>query len=185
MWKKIKNYFANRAIHLQKKQDDEKMRFQNLQQSRSIVLLASCQNEHAFKELEKCEKTLLNFKNNIKIKTLIFKNKTFEKNTSFDFGNRTVISNKELDWRGLPKKEILEDLTNNSFDLLFDLSEKSSEAHYYLVHSINPTMSVGRFSEKNKAHFDFMIQFEKPWNMPEFLNQAIHFLTQINQNKAA
>lgn len=94
-------------------------------------------------------------------------------------------SNKELNWLGKPSDPFVKNFMEEKLDLLIDLNIKDYFPLKYISHLSNAKFKVGRFSEKSKDVYDFMIQINDEQNVKYFLKQVDTYLLMMNKNQPA
>ena len=85
---------------------------------------------------------------------------------------------KQLDWALRPKKELTADFTNQSFDLLINLSKNSIVSLDYIAAHSKARFRVGPFTEITFC-YDLMIEHDGKKGLEAFLKQVLHYLEKM------
>ena len=143
----------------------------NLDEIKSILVLFDTENfkdaSDFIQQMKKMDK---------KVKAIAFKNKK----DANSYSNISFIVVTDKDMKGNSLSRIINILSDESFDLIVDLSLKENLVLLYILVSINATLKVGFYKYVLPVH-DFVIS-SAPGITPtvqELSSQLIHYLTTI------
>ena len=94
----------------------------------------------------------------------------------------TILTQKDLSWLGIPKKEATTEIQGKEFDLLFDFSIKQHFALNYVLSLSKAKFKIGMLPGTS-AQYDFMIDLGTSRKISEFIKQIKHYLPLLNNNK--
>ena len=91
----------------------------------------------------------------------------------------------DLDYWGVPKKELVEKFNQNHFDLLIDTTEEPNFFGQYIALSCDADLKICYASEEdlidNGKIFDMMIKGEEPLDLRGYLNHVVQYLKMIKK----
>jgi len=87
---------------------------------------------------------------------------------------------KDLNWFLKPGNAFVNDFINNPFDLLIDLNLENNFPLLYVCSLSRAKYKVGKYSDENKALYDFMINEGDSVALEEYINHVVHYLKLIN-----
>ena len=161
----MKSIFNKRALKkLQSK--TESIPFKGLEQVERVLVLFSNSNP----ELTPLAKLLLELfqEKGIQADTIGFVSRKLEKNEKpkahFYYLN-------QLDWKGSPKKQAVQDLTNKPYDVIIDLTEEIDSPNNFILFSAKSGMRVGLNGAKE--FYDLVVK--KGENTDERISQDIEY----------
>lgn len=96
---------------------------------------------------------------------------------SFDF-----FSSKDLNWYMKPGHGKVKDFMSKKFDFLIDLSLTDNLPLKYISGLSAARCRIGKFEEKNKDCYDFMLSISSGTSLDNYIKQVTHYLTIINTN---
>ena len=179
---KLKDKIANFLLKRARKSIADKLmnlKFKSYQNAKNILLIAYPRNAEEVKHLENFEKQQ---KKEGKHVTIAVFSQLKDKQPILKFPeNFITFSKKDYDWLGRPKAEEVKKLFSQNFDILIDLNFNHIFALEYISQLSLAAFKVGKFSEKAKEQFDFMIEMKKEQrDYQYFLNNSINYLKKIN-----
>ncbi len=145
----LKSILRNRAMNDAIKSNRRRVLFPKLEKIHSIGVICDegyKVNTDDFKH----------FNGNTKISYLQYKG---EKRN--DEQNRNIIFKSDLDFRGLPKKEILHDFVNHDFDILINFASEENEVLSYVYALSKAGFKVSYKSNRNISDLIIEIQEDK------------------------
>lgn len=177
----IKDYFGlAKLTSLLKEQKSRRVTFCNLNNAKNVGLLIELKEESDYK-------ILINFINVLKgdygvrnVSAIAFFNQKdapsfLQSKLSFDFFLAS-----DLSWKREPLKKECINFKTEKFDVLIDLTDDFSIPLRSLLLESTSKFKVGKFSQKNQAYYDFMIEDEQT-NFSQFTQEVIRYLTMINE----
>ena len=115
-----------------------------------------------------------------KVKAFGFFNKKL-KSTDYPFKH---FDKKQLDWVHRPKSGEANVFANEPFDLLINLSKKTTLPLDYIAAHSKAKFRVGPFTE-NIFCYDLMIEHNEKKGLDDFLKQVLHYLKKMQPLKEA
>ena len=88
-----------------------------------------------------------------------------------------------LNWHFRPLSKVTSNFIKEDFDILINLSMEECVPLDYITHFSRSHFRIGRFSERNKLFYDFMIDLKPKDTIAQFVDQVEHYLQIINSNK--
>lgn len=175
----IKRFFQEKALN--KKGEDRNKKFLNLSQIKTCGFIINSKEEFVINTVSILENYLSS--NEINSKGLYI-NCTGKKETNKFKNNKNVkyIDIKEINWFGVPNKEIIQDFLEEPFDVLFDLSNLyTNYTHKYILTHSQASFIIG-FHKENTEFYDLTLNFadKQMNNTDEIVHAAFKFLKNIN-----
>lgn len=90
-------------------------------------------------------------------------------------------TNKDMNWYLKPVGTKINDFVEEEFDLMIDLCLKGCFSVRYIAALSKAKFKVGRFGEKNKENYDFMLDVAPDISLKDFIQELTHYLTIINK----
>lgn len=87
----------------------------------------------------------------------------------------------DMNWYYKPTGKKTSNFVKTDLDILICLTLEECLPIDYLVAFSNAKFKIGRFSERNKQFFDFMIDLKPGEKISEFVQQTDHYLQLINE----
>lgn len=177
----IKDYLGkSKLTSLLNQKQDRKVTFCNLNNAKSVGILCAIGDESDYKRLINFIKELKGEYGVRTVNSLAFYNDKEEpfflqSKLSFDFFLPT-----DLNWKREPLKSVCKSFTDESFDILIDLTEEFNIPLRNLLLQSKAKFKVGRYNEENQNYYDFMINSEHS-NFSEFTKEIVRYLTMINE----
>jgi hypothetical protein len=185
--KNIKNIISNFYLKLElqdfaKEQKPNKFNIKNVE---TVGILFDATKAEDLELVKKYVNALRDNRKKLKVigffDTKEIHNMTYSK-LEYDF-----ISHKELNLLGKPTDAFIENFMEDKLDLLIDLNINDHFPLRYIAALSKATFKVGKFSEKDKAIYDLMIDIDniegdKAQPLKYFLKQVDTYLAMINKN---
>lgn len=151
----------------------------NLQDAKSIGILYMATEERNYQ-------TILNFvkelnDNKKTVKTLGFVESKKMPSYCYPQLNFEFTNYSDLNFYKKPKSTFIDVFTETDFDILIDLTMTSYYPAEYIAFLSHAKFKVGRYSDKNTAHFDLMIHANNSITLSEYIKHVIKYLTIINK----
>ncbi len=146
----------------------------SLKQAQNIGILF---NIHSETELQEAEDLALALKTtNKKVQLMGFLSNKLLKIKS----NSTllIISEKDIDWNYVPKKEKIINFVNNEFDILINLCTEICFPLTYVTAMSKSLFKVGAYNPKQAAIFDFMLDTQQQ-SIAGFSTELKYYLDKI------
>jgi len=148
---------------LQKQPKPIKRQPTNLQSAQWIGILFDATSEENRKHILGYKKKLE--KSGKKVQLLAFVNSR-AKDLDYNF---PFFTRREVDWKGVPQSQAIEEFATRSFDLLLLVNPKTSITFEYIVTLTDARLKVGPYTEDTKS-YDFMVQAEEA-TISDFIQQ--------------
>ncbi len=156
-----------------------KPEFINLNQAKSIAVVANLDNMEKYKVIAEWVKELRQQGKNIFVAGLV-ENDEFKK--FFEVGTSILLfSKKNITFFGKPKNIKHEEFIAQKFDILIDMSMSQNITIQNLVALSKANFKVGKYYDE-RSYADFMVNIKETDKFPYFVEQIKHYLTTINQN---
>lgn len=174
MIKQFKSYL------LEKNKEKERSKFQrvqemmNFEKAYSIAVMYNASDEGNHNKVSLFVRHLQNMGKNVKaIGFLNYKMIPHycHAKLSFDF-----ITLSDINWFGKPGGKYVEDFLSSDYDMLIDLNLTPEQSMLYIASLANAKFKIGKFSEENKAIYDFMLQGMEDASLNDFLKELIHYM---------
>ncbi|MFC5282186.1 DUF6913 domain-containing protein [Pedobacter alpinus] len=129
------------------------------------------------KQLDEVEEVALELKKaNKKVRLLAFTSDLTLKLTSNN--NIELISNEDVDWNFIPKREKIINFVNNEFDILINLCTEICFPLVYITALSKSLFKVGAYHKKNSAIYDFMLATQQQ-SISGFNTELKYYLDKI------
>lgn len=152
----------------------------NIKQVRSICVLVDLSFIEGHRELVQTLEKLLGSVDNVDI--IVYSDtKTLPENftgTRFNF-----LINKDLNLFRIPRKDVIAEWRDNSYDVLLVFNPGGQFPLYYLAAELDARLKIGMNELTNPNLIEFNIDVEKQ-SLDHFTDVAISYLNQINQNQS-
>lgn len=170
---KIAEYIFRRARDTQRKVE---RRMINLADSKKIGVLFNCNQPED-------EKAVMGFIDKLqsqgkKVVALSYYGKNILPHDRTLIPGHTMISKKDLSWYGLPSKQSIAPMANESFDLLINLCTDICIPLLMVSASSKASFRIGRYFPDAVNCFDFMME-TKSDEVQDLITQTEHFLKQL------
>ena len=107
---------------------------------------------------------------------------TGKKMPEFKMGNSYhIITRNDLNWFGIPKKEIIGKFMNNRFDVLFDFSSRCTDAIYYVLSIIFAKSKVCVSNMDKEQIGDLLIEYTPGQTKRQVGENMIKYLKVLNK----
>lgn len=172
----LQQFFRKRA--LKKIKESRDVRYLSLDQINNIIVVYS-PSDSGSKEIPNLVSSIC-AKHNIRYKIVAICKSEREKLPHPPPAAIPCLDKRKFNYGGVPKKELVESLVEEKFDLLIDMSQTHIFANYYMASAIDANFKVGRVKLEDTP-FDLTL-LDKA-NTPEgFLKTLFHYLSTINSN---
>ena len=145
-------FFLNRTIKKHIRGNNRKKQFVNLSKAKSILLLFECEEStnqvinEIISQLSTLGKTVFSI--------------GFEKGGEEESTSQTkIIGKKDINFLKMPKNDVLQEFTNQRFDLLLDLTASENISMLYVALFANATMKASSHTAHSEI-FDFILDLE-------------------------
>lgn len=177
----IKKYFGINLLNskLNRKRTTN-VRFCNLNNAKTVGLIYNIDDERDSHKLLRFIKTLKEDFGIRHVKAISFSEA--KEPLSFLGSSNSIQSfvTKDLTWRREPKDDVCKEFIEQNFDLLIDLSNEFVIPLKNVLLDSNAKFKVGKYTEENKAYYDFMINSEHI-DFFEFTQELVKYLTMIDE----
>lgn len=95
----------------------------------------------------------------------------------------TCIRREELNFFYHPASSESESFISSRFDILLDINTNNLLPLKYISALSNAALKVGLFEPGNDGLFDLMIELNKPVDVSNYLDQAVHYLEMIHSEQ--
>ena len=176
----MKKFISKILVNRHKKNNVRIRRFHNFQSAKTAGIIFNASDNVVYAEA----KSLLAFfgQNKIKTEGLGYADKQqiesfYKTYTGFNF-----FCQKDINFLGSPKSQIVKDFVGQPFDILIDLSF-SPEVVYDTICSMSmASFKTGTVSERIKE-YDLIIEMKESNSPGDFIKQLKHYLETINVNQ--
>lgn len=172
----MKKFFSKILVSQHKKNNVRERKFHNFQSARSAGILFNASDNNIYAEA----KALLAYFKQKQIKTegMGFADKQqidsfYKTYTGFNF-----FCQKDFNFFGKPKSQILKDFIEQPFDILIDLSF-SDEISYHTICSMSLASFKAGPMGSRKEEYDFIIELKEEDGPAELIRQLKHYLETI------
>lgn len=93
------------------------------------------------------------------------------------------ISQKELNWWGMPSDDFIKTFINEEFDILIDLTIKDYFPLKYIAATSKAKFKICAYNENKIKDFDLLLDISKDSSIKNLLKQVKHYLNFINKPK--
>lgn len=171
---KIGNYFC-REIALNSK---IKRKSVNYEQAKKIGILYTATNQENFEVVKNYTRKIRESKKTVRALGFVnHKELHRDQSPTVDLDFFTL---KDVNWYYKPGGHIVENFTNENYDILICLDTESSLSVQYILANSKANFRVGKYEERNKIFFDFMIDLQNKNNLSYFIEQVNHYINLIN-----
>jgi hypothetical protein len=142
--------------------------------AKNIGILLIIHNQKELLEVEKLAEDLRNENKNVNL--LVYRtDRTLVKpqNTNIQF-----LSDEDIEWNYIPKKEKIINFVNHEFDMLINLCTEICFPLIYITALSKSLFKVGAYNPKQTAIFDFMIATEQH-SLSGFSSELKYYLNKI------
>lgn len=156
----------------------------NLKNAITIGIIYNASNEDTCNKVKAFVKVLKDDKKKVKALGYI-DGKVLESyhlaKLEFDF-----FSPADLNWYGHQNSAVINNFTNEKFDILLDLNFDNCKPTYYIAALSKSTFKVGKLSPQNKLSHDFLIDISQSNSSVDFfIKQVQHYLQLMNTHSYA
>ncbi|MDA9555200.1 hypothetical protein N9R54_03080 [Pelobium sp.] len=163
-----------RSLRQEIKKMSRKNQSVSLDDAQTIGILVTIQNEQQLNEVEAIANSLK--VNDKKVRLLGFlTNKTLKVNAN---SHIELISEEDIAWNYIPKKEKIINFVNNEFDILINLCTEICFPLMYVTALSKSLFKVGAYNPNQVAIFDFMIETQQQ-SISGFSSELKHYLDKI------
>ncbi len=146
----------------------------SLKAAQYIGILVTVHNQ---KQLHEVEKVSLEFqKANKKVHLLAFTSDLTLK--TLPNTNIQLITNEDVNWNFIPKREKIINFVNNEFDILINLCTEICFPLVYITALSKSLFKVGAYHKKNSAFYDFMLATQQQ-SISGFNTELKYYLDKI------
>jgi hypothetical protein len=179
--KKIKQYFANRALkhelgQLQSVRSQNKFNFDKI---KTIGILFDSTNSDDYEIVKRYVDYLK--EHSKKVKALGFFNAKEMPSVTYFKSEYDFFSIAELNWMGIPTSEPVKGFIAEEYDLLIDLNILDHFCLRYVSALSKAKFKVGKFTEDNIKVLDMMIDSDNTKTVKYFLRQVDAYIMMLNK----
>jgi len=174
----IRYRIARKRLKQEHSRITRKRRPQNLENTRSIALLYSIDDEKTYKRVEEFVKILNDRK--IKVKVVCYTGQKFTPHFFIPRLLQDILTVKDNNWYFYPVKPFVKDFLAEEYDILIDLTLSEKFPLLYLAALSNSGLKIGRFDETHQEFYDLMIDIPQEATLDYFIEQVMHYLSKIN-----
>jgi UDP-N-acetylglucosamine pyrophosphorylase len=142
--------------------------------AKNIGILLIIHNQKELLEVEKLAEDLRNENKNVKL--LVYR--TDQNLANPQNANIQILSDEDIEWNYIPKKEKIISFVNHEFDMLINLCTEICFPLIYITALSKSLFKVGAYNKNQTAIFDFMIATEQH-SLSGFSSELKHYLNKI------
>ena len=178
---KVKLFLGTRVLdRLLKKVSKRKMRSCNIDDAKSLGMICVIKNRDDYEAVVEIIDSIKSDFSIPKIKVLAFyplKDEPFFLKSRLGLDFFTI---NDLNYYAFPNNIIVRNFTNESFDILIDLTATRVIPLRLILQFSNSSFKVGSFSKENKQYYDLMIETD-PGDYVEYVKQVVNYLQIFNK----
>ena len=175
----IKRFFIKRALTNNEKNRKIRRDFIDMEKAKNIGVLVNVSSMNV-----NDQKWAHKYFDNLRAKNyqvFIFEINNTKKASSI-FGNSVFVSPEKINWLGLPKPVLEQQIAKQSLDILinFDLAEDNTVSH--LLCSYSPAKTrVGLFKEGYEGCYEIMVNTTSNKQLEKFSHEVEHYLKMLEK----
>jgi len=165
-------YFRNRALNTLRKKAKSNA-FSGLKNAKNVLVLFRNEGSEKTSAVLVIEKMLAEYSANVMV--LGFVNKKLKKDEAPQKG---FYYRKNLNWLGIPEREIVKNLTQTDYDVIIDLDEEKESPNNFILLSATAGLKVGICA---KPDYDLVIE-KANFDENNWVEEMEKYLNTINKN---